>query len=109
MVVKFGDKLVKENTVKSVLLFVQLYILIFIFGVLAFAITEASNPQFNFLSAISATACCLGVVGPGFGVVALDFTGVSEAGRALGFFFMCIGHLEILPLILILLPETWKR
>ncbi len=56
MVVKFGDKLVKENTVKSVLLFMQLYILIFIFGILAFAITEASNPQFNFLSAISATA-----------------------------------------------------
>ena len=109
MVVKIGDKLVKENTVKSVLLFVQLYILIFIFGVLAFAITEASNPQFNFLSAISATACCLGVVGPGFGVVALDFTGVSEAGRALGFFFMYIGRLEILPVILMLLPETWKR
>ena len=109
MVVKIGDKLVKENTVKSVLLFVQLYILIFIFGVLAFAITEASNPQFNFLSAISATACCLGVVGPGFGVVALDFTGVSEAGRALGFFFMYIGRLEILPVILMFLPETWKR
>ncbi|MGV8126046.1 MAG: TrkH family potassium uptake protein [Methanothrix sp.] len=109
MVVKIGDKMVKENTVKSVLLFVQLYILIFIFGVLAFAITEASNPQFNFLSAISATACCLGVVGPGFGVVALDFTGVSEAGRALGFFFMYIGRLEILPVILMFLPETWKR
>jgi len=109
MVIKIGDKVVKENTVKSVLLFVQLYLLIFILGVLAFAITEASNPQFNFLSAISATACCLGVVGPGFGVVALDFTGVSEAGRALGFFFMYIGRLEILPVILMLLPETWKR
>jgi len=109
MVIKIGDKVVKENTVKSVLLFVQLYLLIFIFGVLAFAITEASNPQFNFLSAISATACCLGVVGPGFGVVALDFTGVSEAGRALGFFFMYIGRLEILPVILMFLPETWKR
>lgn len=109
MVIKIGEKTVRENTVKSVLLFVQLYILIFFFGVLAFAITEASNPQFNFLSAISATACCLGVVGPGFGVVALDFTGVSESGRALGFFFMYIGRLEILPVILTFLPETWKR
>jgi trk system potassium uptake protein TrkH len=109
MVIRMGDKIIKENIIKSVLLFVQLYILIFIFGALAFAITEASNPQFNFLSIISATACCLGVVGPGFGVVALDFTGVSEAGRALGFFLMYIGRLEILPVILMLLPETWKK
>jgi trk system potassium uptake protein TrkH len=109
MVVRIGDKIIEENIIKSVILFVQLYILIFILGVLAFSIIEASNPLFNFLSIISATACCLGVVGPGFGVVALDFTGVSEAGRALGFFLMYIGRLEILPVILMLLPETWKK
>jgi trk system potassium uptake protein TrkH len=109
MALKMGDKIVKENTVKSVLLFVQLYILIFIIATLAFAITEAANPQFNALSAISATACCLGVVGPGFGVVALDFTGVSEAGRALGVICMYIGRLEILPVILMFFPETWKK
>ncbi len=107
--VKMGNKIVKENTVKSVLLFVQLYILIFIFATLAFAITEAANPQFNALSAISATACCLGVVGPGFGVVALDFTGITQSGRILGTLCMYIGRLEILPVLLMLLPETWKK
>lgn len=107
--VRMGDEIVKENTVKSVLLFVQLYLLIFFFGVLAFAITEAANPAFNALSAISAAACCFGVVGPGFGVVALDFTGISQVGRALGIILMYIGRLEILPVILMFLPETWKR
>jgi trk system potassium uptake protein TrkH len=109
MALKIGDKIIKENTVKSVLLFVQLYLLIFICATLAFAITESANPQFNALSAISAAASCLGVVGPGFGIVALDFTGISQAGRALGFLCMYIGRLEILPVILMLLPETWKK
>jgi trk system potassium uptake protein TrkH len=51
----------------------------------------------------------MGVVGPGFGVVALDFTAISQSGRALGAFCMYIGRLEILPVILMFLPETWKR
>jgi trk system potassium uptake protein TrkH len=109
MVVKIKNKTIKESTVKSVLLFVQLYILIFIFSALGFAITEAGNPQFNALSAISATACCLGVVGPGFGVVSLDFTSVSQSGRVLGAFCMYVGRLEILPVLLMFLPETWRK
>ncbi|OPY48714.1 MAG: potassium transporter [Methanosaeta sp. PtaU1.Bin112] len=109
MAIKVGNKIIKENTIKSVLLFVQLYLLTFIFATLAFAITEGANPQFNALSAISAAASCLGVVGPGFGVVALDFTAISPAGRALGLFCMYLGRLEILPVILMFLPETWKK
>jgi len=109
MVVKIGSKTVKESTVKSVLLFVQLYLLVFICATLGFAITESANPQFNALSAISAAASCLGVVGPGFGVVALDFTSISMLGRALGTLCMYLGRLEILPVILMLLPETWKK
>lgn len=109
MVIKMGDKMIKENTIKSVLLFVQLYLLTFIFATLAFAITEGANPQFNALSAISATASSLGVVGPGFGVVALDFTAISPAGRVLGVFCMYLGRLEILPVIMMFLPETWKK
>lgn len=109
MSIKIGARTVKESTVKSVLLFVQLYIMIFMLAALGFAITESSNPQFNALSALSAAASCLGVVGPGFGVVALDFTAISDAGRVLGSICMYMGRLEILPVILMLLPETWKK
>ena len=109
MVVRLGNKTVKESTVKSVLLFVQLYLLVFICATLGFAITESGNPQFSALSAISAASSCLSVVGPGFGVVALDFTGISMAGRALGTLCMYLGRLEILPVILMFLPETWKK
>jgi trk system potassium uptake protein TrkH len=109
MTMRLGDKTIKEPVVKSVLLFVQLYLLIFIFSSLAFSIAESWNPQFNAISAISAAASCLGVVGPGFGVVALDFSNVSQAGRILGLICMYVGRLEVLPVILMFLPETWKK
>ena len=107
--IRMADKVVKENTVKSVILFIQLYVMIFILAAIAFSITEASNPQFGALSAISAAACCMGVVGPGFGVVAMDFTAVSETGKALAIFCMYIGRLEILPVVLMFLPDTWSE
>ena len=107
--IRMADKVVKENTVKSVILFIQLYVMIFILAAIAFSITEASNPQFGALSAISAAACCLGVIGPGFGVVAMDFNAVSDSGKALAVFCMYIGRLEILPVVLMFLPETWSE
>lgn len=109
MPMRLGNTIIKEEVVRSVLLFMLLYLMIFIVASLAFAITELDNPQFNALSAMSASACCLGVVGPGFGVVALDFSGVSQAGRLLGAICMYLGRLEIIPAIMLLLPELWKK
>ena len=107
--VRLGKKSLNEDVIKSVMLFVQLYLLIFFGATLAFSMVESENPQFNAISAISAAASCLGVVGPGFGVVALDFSSVSQLGRILGIFCMYIGRLEVLPVILMFLPETWKK
>ncbi len=107
--VRLGKKSLNEDVIKSVMLFVQLYLMIFFGATLAFSMIESMNPQFNAISAISAAACCLGVVGPGFGVVALDFSSVSQLGRVLGIFCMYIGRLEVLPVILMFLPETWKE
>jgi trk system potassium uptake protein TrkH len=107
--IKMADKVVRENTVRAVVLFVQLYIMIFILATLIFSITESSNPQFGALSAISAAACSLGIIGPGFGVVAMDFNAVSDGGKILAVFCMYIGRLEILPVVLMFLPETWSE
>ena len=107
--VRLGKNSLNEDVIKSVMLFVQLYLLIFFGATLAFSMIESENPQFNAISAISAAASCLGVVGPGFGVVALDFSSVSQLGRILGIFCMYIGRLEVLPVILMFLSETWKK
>jgi len=107
--VKLGTIVVDDEIVQSVLLYTVLYFMIFLFSALLFAISESANPNFNAISAISASACCLGVVGPGFGLVALDFSQISQAGRFLGFVCMYMGRLEIIPVLLVIFPGLWKK
>lgn len=83
--------------------------MIFIGGSLVFAITEAGNPSFDAISAISASACTLGVIGPGYGVVAIDFGQISLGGRVFGTFLMYLGRLEIITVLVFLVPDLWKR
>jgi trk system potassium uptake protein TrkH len=107
--VKLGTIVVDDEIVQSVLLYTVLYFMIFLFSALLFAISESATPNFNAISAISASACCLGVVGPGFGLVALDFSQISQAGRLLGFTCMYMGRLEIIPVLLLIFPGLWKK
>lgn len=107
--VKLGTIAVDDEIVQSVMLYTVLYFMIFLSSSLLFAIFESANPNFNAISAISASACCLGVVGPGFGLVALDFSQISQAGRLLGFLCMYMGRLEIIPVLLLIFPGLWKR
>jgi trk system potassium uptake protein TrkH len=48
-------------------------------------------------------------MGPGFGLVALDFSQISPAGGLLGFVCMYIGRLEIIPVLLLIFPGLWKK
>ncbi|NPV61547.1 MAG: TrkH family potassium uptake protein [Methanotrichaceae archaeon] len=107
--IRMGETTVRDEIIKSVQLYMLLYLIIFLGASLLFAITESGNPQFNAISAISASAACLGVVGPGFGVVALDFSLISTLGRLLGFLCMYVGRLEIIPIIILFLPDLWKK
>jgi len=107
--IRMGETVVRDEIIKSVQLYMLLYLIIFLGASLLFSVTESANPQFNAISAISASAACLSVVGPGFGVVALDFSGVSALGRLLGFLCMYVGRLEIIPVIILFLPELWKK
>jgi trk system potassium uptake protein TrkH len=107
--IRLGKTVVKEEVIRSVLLFMLLYLMIFLGACLSFAITESGDPQFNAISAISAAACTLGVVGPGFGAVAMDFSSVSQAGKVLGLVCMYVGRLEIIPALTLIMPELWKK
>ncbi len=107
--VNVGEIVVPEHILRSVQVYTLLYLMIFIGGSLVFAITEAGNPSFDAISAISASACTLGVIGPGYGVVAIDFGQISLAGRVFGTFLMYLGRLEIITVLVFLVPDLWKR
>ncbi len=60
---------------------------------------------------ISAVATTLGNVGPGFNKVgpALSFADIHPAGKMLLFFCMWIGRLEVVAVLVLLVPDFWKK
>jgi len=108
MPIRLGGIPLKGGVIRSALFFSLLYILVFLISTLAMAVVESSNPQFNMISAISAVATCMGGVGPGYGVVAFDFSQMSPAGKVIGFICMYVGRLEIIPVIVMFLPGLWR-
>jgi len=106
---KVGEETVPGDILRSVQLFMLLYFMIFLLASFAFAVTEAENSSFDAISAISASACTMGVIGPGYGVVAVDFGQVSLLGRFLGIVLMYLGRLEIITFLVLLVPDFWRR
>jgi len=100
---------VTEGVLISVLAFTIIYLTIFFASSLALSVVESGNSSFNLLSAISAVATCMGGVGPGLGEVAFDFSRVTPLGKLIGIFCMYIGRMEIMPVLLLFLPDLWKK
>jgi trk system potassium uptake protein TrkH len=63
----------------------------------------------DILSAYSAVAACLNVMGPGLGVVASNFIDVSDTGIWILIFAMLLGRLEIFTVFVMLTPAFWRR
>lgn len=107
--IKLSNTSVSEGVLISVLFFTIMYIIIFFACSLALTVTESVNQNFDILSAISAVATCMASVGPGLGVVGLDFSQVTPLGKMIAIFCMYIGRMEILPVMLLFLPDLWKK
>ena len=107
--VRLGGRSVSENVLISVLFFSIVYLAVFFGSSVALLIAETGNRNFNLLSAVSAVATCMGGVGPGLGEVAFDFSKVTHLGKLIGIFCMYIGRMEIMPVLLLFLPNLWKK
>lgn len=62
----------------------------------------------DFLSAFTATASCLNVLGPAFGELGNNFQPVSDTGTAILSFTMVLGRLEYFTVLTLLLPGYWR-
>lgn len=103
--VKIGSQTLDRDTVYSVNLFIVLYLLIvFIVGML---LTAVGTP---ILEALSASAACMGNVGPGFGSVGSlgNYSSINPIGLLLLSAEMLLGRLEIYSLLLIFVLYRWR-
>jgi trk system potassium uptake protein TrkH len=104
--VKLGGKSVPAKTIEGIWGFFFIYLLLFALSSLIMALLGL-----DIITAISSVAACLGNVGPGLGAVgpAENFNQLPALGKWLLSLCMLIGRLEIYTVIILFVPEFWKK
>ncbi len=102
--IRMGGRVLRERTLEGVWGFFAAYVISFV--VLMLLMMHTGMDQ---VSAFSAIATSMNNLGPGLGQVASTFTEVSDGGKLIAAFAMLLGRLEIFTILVLLMPEFWKR
>jgi trk system potassium uptake protein TrkH len=102
--IKLQDKTFKESDVQPAISFVMLYFFFFAVGAIAASLIEG-----DLMVGFTGSIATLGNIGPGFGAIGPmgNFAGLHALTKAIFFFLMWIGRLEIMALAVFLRSETW--
>jgi trk system potassium uptake protein TrkH len=106
LLARVGRHVVPEHVLANVIGFVILYLLLFLAGAVAMSFLGM-----DLLTAVGASAATVGNIGPGLGDVGATDNYGWMSSPALGIlsFLMLVGRLEIYTVLLLFLPETWRR
>jgi len=104
--VKMGGKPVPNDVISSVLGFFMLFMGLFI--VCAFALAAMGV---DVVTAFAATVACIGNIGPGLGDVGPtdNYAAIPWLGKWLLTFCMLLGRLEVYTIIILFVPEFWRK
>ena len=96
--VRIGSQGVSDEVVSSVTTFFVLFLLSFVFGGLSLTVLGIEP-----MTAFSASAACLGNIGPGFGGVGptMNYAGLPQLAKALLAVLMVVGRLELYTVMVI--------
>ena len=121
---RFEGKTLEENTINDVYSFVTLYfflmlILVFLLsfdpinGQMITIVSDGGTYEIKhgFLSNFSASLACISNVGPGFEAIGPygSYSNYSDFSKILLTIAMLVGRLEILPVLILFNPRTWKK
>ncbi len=97
---------VQNHVVKNIMGFIALYI-----GLFVACSIILSAMKVDMLTSFSAVATCIGNVVPGFGTVGPveNFASIPTLGKWLLAWCMLIGRLEIYTMIILFVPEFWRK
>lgn len=103
---RFGKMPVSDDVMKSIISFFILYMLIFLVSSMLMLLTGL-----DIISATSSVATMLSNVGPGFALVGpmQNFSFIHPAGKVLLALLMWVGRLEVFTVLVLLMPEFWKK
>lgn len=98
--------IVSDGIIKSIRIYTMIYVVIYMISFLLLSINN-----FDFTTNFTAIAANLNNVGPGFNMVgpAGNYAAFSAFSKIVLMFDMLTGRLELLPMLILLSPNTWKR
>jgi trk system potassium uptake protein TrkH len=104
--VKLAGKPVSPEIVSSIGGFFVLYLGIFLSATLVMA-----SLGLDMMSALASVAASIGNIGPGFGTVGpvKNFSEIPVLGKWILSFCMLLGRLEIFTVLILLVPEFWRK
>jgi len=104
--VKIAGKPVSRAVMRSVLGFVLLYM-----GLFALSTVLLSGMGVDLVTSVGAVAATIGNIGPGLGLVGPvdNYANIPQLGKWLLIWCMLLGRLEIYTVIILLIPEFWRK
>ena len=104
--IKIGGNMVPDDVMRSVLGFLVLYV-----GLFALSSVVLAGLGVDFITSFAAVAATMGNIGPGFGAVGPveNFAIIPVAGKWLLIWCMLLGRLEIFTVIILVVPEFWRK
>jgi trk system potassium uptake protein TrkH len=104
--IKVGGKVVPDDVLRSVVGFLALYM-----GLFALSAVILAGIGVDFRTSFSAIAASIGNIGPGFGLVgpAGNYAQIPFLGKWLLIWCMLLGRLEIFTVIILVVPEFWRK
>ncbi len=102
--ISFDKRVVDDETVRSINSYIMGYIFIFIISLICI-----SFECLSFEEAFSSVATTINNVGPGLGRAYGGFSYYSGFSKIIFIFDMLAGRLEVIPMLVLFYPGTWKR
>ena len=105
--VRLDNEVVKEETVRAVGSYVCIYVMVLAISTLLISVFDNLSFETNFSVALTT----LNNVGPAFGSVGAfgNISSYSYFSKIILSFNMLFGRLEMLPMLILISPRTWKR
>ena len=104
--IKIGGTSVPDDVMRSVVGFIALYM-----GLFALSSVALAGLGVDFTTSFAAIAASIGNIGPGFGMVGPvdNYAQIPDLGKWLLIWCMLLGRLEIFTIIILIVPEFWRK
>lgn len=104
--IKIDGKVIDHETIRSANIYLIIYILL-----VGVSILLVSMNGFDLVTTVTSVIATFNNIGPGLGVVGPmgNYSTLSVLSKIVLIFDMLVGRLEIFPIIILFIRDTWKR